>query len=488
MPAHAMERGTHSAVKSRWAPDRGVWVVWCTIKPWDGGDTRVLRRQDADLRIAQQRMEAALDDFQQDPTGGKRISLGRSSRFAVFAEKWIEHYEATSSNRLQSIRKRVRQVRRDLVPLIGDRRLGELDVDAVSTLYLDLVSPRRARGRDGAPLTNSDPRQMLVSARQSMETLKRMCRFAMERGWMLSNPVDAVELKRSEKSAPRVLLSDAEQQFVRAAELWSNGRRLDGTPRSGRRNPYMGFLVRLLLLTGMRRSEALGLRVHEDVDLSGPRTVLHVRGTILTGEATASGKVERQPLTKTASSVRSLELSAAGDRLVRDWISSASAGKTYLIETVFGTPVDPHAVDKFVANVCRQLAWEGDERITSHVFRKTAATKVGRYSASGRDAAMLLLGHAGGLLDRYLKRGIVPHTILDVLDEGLYEGTGPRTPFDDELDALLRAESVDDAHSVAAIEARAIEHTLSLMVPMWVSLPEDTRRAMVSETASKMRA
>ncbi len=124
---------------------------------------------------------------------------------------------------------------KNIVSAWKGRRLSELgraDVHAVLEPIVDRGSP--------------------VSANRTFAQLRRMCRFAVERGIIDRNPCEGLSLPSVEKSRDRVLSDDELALLWKAAE--------------GLGYPF-GPIVQLLVLTGQRKSEiAEGLWSEIDLD------------------------------------------------------------------------------------------------------------------------------------------------------------------------------------------------------------------------------
>ena len=111
------------------------------------------------------------------------------------------------------------------------RRLSEISDTDVNTL-LDGIVAR------GSPIT----------ANRTLAWLRRLCSWAKGRKIITANPCDDIEAPATETARDRILADGELLAVWRASEAIGN--------------PYVGF-IRLLILTGARRSEIAGMRWSE---------------------------------------------------------------------------------------------------------------------------------------------------------------------------------------------------------------------------------
>lgn len=168
----------------------------------------------------------------------------------------------------------------------------------------------------------------------------------------------------------------------------------------------------LLIATGLRRSELLGL-AWSDVDLENK--VLHVRHSVV--RVKGAGLI-RQATTKTGDD-RHIPLPRfAGEMLVnrRDHWSGPNDVKVIFPSTT-GTLRDPDNFGKQWAEVREQL---GFPSVSSHSFRKAVATLIDDAGLSARVGADQL-GHARPSMtqDVYMSRGAIHREVATALDKAL---------------------------------------------------------------------
>jgi integrase len=164
----------------------------------------------------------------ENPAAAKRQAR-EAARAAVRSEndlvenvvaKFIERH---AKPKTRDWRETERLLVKNVIPIWKGRRLGEIGRVDVHTLLESIVDR-------GAP----------VSANRVFTQLRRMCRFAVERGIIDRNPCEGLSLPSVEKPRDRVLNDDE------LALVWMAAERLD--------YPF-GPIVHLLILTGQRKSE-----------------------------------------------------------------------------------------------------------------------------------------------------------------------------------------------------------------------------------------
>ena len=126
-----------------------------------------------------------------------------------------------------------------LVPNLGDVRLLELRAHHLDRMYLAI-----ALGRRGRPLSPSTIRRVHAVLRSALNT-------AVKRRLIPYSPADHIELAPENPKRPKPWTVEECQTFLRDIA-----------------DDRLANLYHLILFTGMRRGEAIGLR-WEDVDLDG---------------------------------------------------------------------------------------------------------------------------------------------------------------------------------------------------------------------------
>lgn len=189
--------------------------------------------------------------------------------------RWLETYAATNT-RLRTQQGYRSHIRANIVPAIGSVRLQELRPDQIQKMYSDLL----ARG-------------ISVTAVRVHRLLKQALSHAVKWGLLIRNPVDATTPPRGEAQELEMWDIPTLRAFLDAA--------------SGSR---YGTLYHLAVLTGLRRSELLGL-TWKAVDLDARSLMVLKTLQRITGH----GLVEGQP--KTKRSRRPIALSPEAVKVLR---------------------------------------------------------------------------------------------------------------------------------------------------------------------------
>jgi integrase len=173
-------------------------------------------------------------------------------------------------------------------------------------------------------------------------------------------------------------------------------------------------LWHFLLLEGMRKGEALGLRWQ---DINVERGTAHISQSIASDKANG-GKTIIQNRTKTAAGARTVRLTPQTRTALRDhrhrWLERKVAATTWhdydlIVCTGHGTPINPTNVTRSFNALVQQT---GLRRIRVHDLRHTAATLLLRAGVPAKIVSERL-GHAsiGITLDLY------SHVLPDMQDD-----------------------------------------------------------------------
>ena len=220
--------------------------------------------------------------------------------------------------------------------------------------------------------------------------------LAVRHGAITSNPVrDVGRIRSSPRRQPRALTPDERQ-------LWIS--RLQADPDAVRKD--LPDLCEWMLGTGVRIGEALAVSWHE-VDLTAglvliEYTIIRIKGVGLIRKGTKSRAGER-----------TLRLPSFALAMLRRR-KLASGGRGPVFPDSAGGWRDPSNTSRDLRNArgSEEFAW-----VTSHVFRKTAATEMDRAGLSARQIADHL-GHSKVSMtqDRYLGRRAVGDDAANALD------------------------------------------------------------------------
>ena len=240
-------------------------------------------------------------------------------------------------------------------------------------------------------------------ARQSKTILRGALQLAVMANVLGANPVRDVQpigLKQQPKGATAL---SADQLREVLAKL-----RADNYCK---RNDLVDPIT-MLIATGLRRSELLGLRWTDFDETTGTLTVAgkvvreHGRGLVRSDE------------TKTAAGRRTIPLPRFALDVLRERRTHPYPGEaTVIFPSTAGTLRDPNNFGKQWRNVRDQLGVPG---VTTHSFRKTVATLIDEEGQSARIGADHL-GHSKVSMtqDRYMSRGRVHSEVAALLDRAI---------------------------------------------------------------------
>jgi integrase len=161
----------------------------------------------------------------------------------LYLAEGVRHKKPTT---LKSDRGRINN---HIVPLLGKLRIDRITRADVERMVRDVTARRTA-----APMPQHGHRGKLAqggsgTAAQALAVLGAVMSFALARGLRDDNPVRGVKKPSTRRF----------ERFLSEAEIARLGAALDAEAKTTR-DPYPAAAIRLLLLTGCRRSEILGLR------------------------------------------------------------------------------------------------------------------------------------------------------------------------------------------------------------------------------------
>jgi integrase len=313
-----------------------------------------------DARFARAEVQARL--------GRGELVLRARRTFAEVGEEWLAaqtHLRPRTHELYGTV------LRRHLVPRLGERRIGDVDEEAIAGVIAEL----QAAGLSGWTI-----RGILVP-------LGRVLAYAARRGLIPDNPIRRLE----PQERPRVV--KREMRILRPDEI-------DALLRAV--TPAYRPVLATAIFTGLRQGELLGL-LWPDVDFDGG--VVHVRRQL-----DRSG-VHVQP--KTAQALRSVVLMPSLANLLREHKlgSAYAASNDPVFATDSGRPMYYRNVSRrglAAAVSAAGLAGEGAPRLRFHDLRHCFASLL---IAQGLNVVFVSrqLGHAsssftldvyGGLFDR----------------------------------------------------------------------------------------
>ncbi|GAB3479404.1 tyrosine-type recombinase/integrase [Amycolatopsis cihanbeyliensis] len=351
------------------------------------GVVRDLSRSGASKTKAERELKSAIASELQTPTGG---DITGRSRFREVAERWLAWQErrVADGERATGTLDNYRSMLNNHVL----SAFGELRVSEVTVPRLDRFFPVVRQKASAA------------HARTARAVVGGVLRYAVRHGALTTNPIREIEpIEGGSRKKARALSPDERRSWLAQLEL---------DPRAVGKD--LPDLTRFLMATGVRIGEALAL-YWEDVDLDAGTvaiawTVVRVRGEGL-----------RRTDPKSESGERLLALPTwAVDMLRLRWKTAQAENRapdSPVFPDTYGGLRDPSNTRRALreARGSEGFAW-----VTSHVFRKTAATIMDEAGLSARVIADQL-GHARPSLtqDVYMGRGAVSTDAATALENVL---------------------------------------------------------------------
>lgn len=351
------QRKGHGEVNLTALPSgRYRWRVWAKIR---GVSVRLSGTEDTEKKARAAGQRARLDAERGKAAPPSTVTLGE------YLALWIEQKDGLAAKTRDLY---AAHVRRDILPKLGAVKLRAVSPELLRAFQTEL--------RDVRGLSYNSRRQIHI-------VLTGALGQAAADGLLPVNPAAA----RGVKPAPERKSAESLPAYTR-----EEARRYLGAATDGRNRP--GEVLALLLLTGMRKGEALFLR-WEAVTLGGQAPVLEVRGTrsqsggaVYENETGKTDKARRRvPLSAEAVSL----LEAVKRRKVGEVASLGVPTSPYVFSGMHnGDPYRPDNLDRVHTSVCERA---GVRRLPIHALRHTYASLM---AAQGERIEVLsaLMGHA----------------------------------------------------------------------------------------------
>lgn len=178
--------------------------------------------------------------FEEEVKSGEYVS---SSKITVkqFSDLWVTNYVETLEG--STYNNHLSKLKHHILPVVGEKQ-----IQSVSSLQLiNLLKNLKRVDKSDKPLS-------LRTKQDTYLTLKSIFKFACKWGFIKKNPMDAVE-KPQQKNEVRKVVNCYDEDEVRNLLLLAE-----------KELPHWRIYIILLLTTGLRRGESLGLE-WSDIDL-----------------------------------------------------------------------------------------------------------------------------------------------------------------------------------------------------------------------------
>jgi len=376
MPRPPLPIGTYGNIAVKAVP--GGFRASTRFRDHDGV-TRKVERFGTTEASAKNRLREDLRDRGQQ---GARDGLNGDSRFRAAADEWVSAVEHMAAQGLRSPNT-VQLYRLNLnvhvLPALGELRLREITV------------PRLDRVIQTVQLHKGS-----ATAKIARTVISGVLGLAVRHGAIPSNPVrDIGRIASNPRRPPRALTAAERIEWISRLRADEDAVRKD-----------LPDLCEWMLGTGVRIGEALAVS-WDEVDLTAG--LVAIEHTII--RITGVGLIRKG--TKSSAGERTLPLPAFALAMLRRR-KLASGGRGPVFPDSAGGWRDPSNTSRDLRNArgSGSYAW-----VTSHVFRKTAATELDRAGLSARQIADQL-GHSKVSMtqDRYLGRRAVGKEAAEALE------------------------------------------------------------------------
>lgn len=271
-----------------------------------------------------------------------------SMTMAQWAKKWLKLYKQNKAYNTYYMYKNA--VNNHIIPAIGDMRLSSLKKNHLQELLNNIVTDGKQRTAEIVRLT-----------------LKQIIQTAIEEQYIyvdISNKLSLPQRQTKEKRA----LTDDEVKMISDADLSSKQR----------------TFIDILYYTGMRRGEALALRV-SDFDFVNKK--VYVNKTVIFKGNTPFVK----DTTKTKAGIREIPMPDMLIKSLKQYLNESS-NVSYLFTQITNTNMmTVSSFYNFWRGIMKTAGLPND--VTPHILRHTYATKL-YYAGVDLKTAQYLLGHS----------------------------------------------------------------------------------------------
>jgi integrase len=376
--------GQHGNIRRRYLGG-GVWEAHCRYRDSDGVVRRVQRVGPADEFDKHGKLaEDALLEVLAERRPPSADQIGLDTLLVTLVDQHLARL--AEDGRSPVTVSTYRFAADKLTKFIGGVRVGE-----ASTARLD-AALRSMRGAHGP-----------MMATQAKTILRGGLQLAVLANVLGANPVrDVAPLQSKERPRGAVALT-ADQLPDLLARL--------RTSTYCREHDLADPIV-MLIATGLRRSELLGLR-WSDVDADAGTVTVSGKLVRVTGEG-----LQWLPVTKSAAGLRTLPL----PRFALEMLAARRGARyfgdqTMIFPSTAGAWRDPNNFGKQWRAVREEL---GVPEVTTHSFRKTVADLIDAEGLSARVGAdQLGHSHVSMTQDRYMSRGRVHPQVAELLDRAV---------------------------------------------------------------------
>jgi integrase len=360
------------------------------FRDWDGV-SRLVQATGATRRAAETALKAKL--AQREVFQPPAAPITADSSFAALVDYWLADLDL-EGRLAQSTRQRYEYHTRQLVmPAFGHLTLREIGVARCDHFIKQLAKVSYNK------------------ARQAKVVLRLAFGLAVRHEILPRNPMDGISPLHKPPHTPDALTPAEVNQVRLAVRFWETGVAVSGPKPDGQ----LSAIIEVMLGTSARIGEALALR-RRDVNVTGPRPSVAIRGTIVTPRGEPP---YRQDHPKTARSRRTVAIPSFTAEALRRRLAVLDdpSPDALVFQSRNGTPLTMNNVRRQLRHV---LDLAGIEGVTPHSFRRTVATAIN--DEMDVEMAAELLGHTDSKItvQHYIRRSeMVNPATAEVLERTL---------------------------------------------------------------------
>ncbi|GAA4123624.1 site-specific integrase [Knoellia locipacati] len=314
----------------------GRWHAVIDLPPRPDGQRRQKTSTHDTRRQAQAWLAKTSEEVRTADLPDDTITVG------VFLSQWLEGKRGLRPSTKVEYQRHLDQV---FIPELGRLKLVDLRSRHIEEVLERLQKAQEARRQ---PISAQTFRRIHATLHSALST-------AEKRGLIRRNPATTVELPKPVRYRAKIWTREEADRFLRTTK-----------------NDPHGLLFRLMLITGMRRGEAIGLQWGDvnasDSSVHIQRAITLVAGEVLIGLPKSEAGIRVVFLdATTADQLSKLQRRAL---LEHDWTSSMDLDDTFIFTTTRG-PLHPAYVSRRFTTLCKQA---DVPKIRLHDLRGTSAS------------------------------------------------------------------------------------------------------------------
>jgi len=356
-------------------------------RDWDG--SRRLVQASGETKAAAERA-LKLKLTRRAHTNPTDTALTLDSTFAKLGEYWLADIELEDRLAPATRDRYAAHLRQLVLPAFKDLTLREIGVARCDTLIKQLAHKSYNR------------------ARQAKVVLRLAFGLAVRHEIIPRNPMDGIARLHKPPHTPDALTPKDVEAIRVAVRFWETGIVASGPKPDGQ----LSAIIEVMLGTSARIGEVLALR-RMDVDVTGPKPSVYIRGTITMPRGVPP---YRQDHPKTAKSRRMMVVPSFTSEAIRVRLAKMTdmTPEALLFTSRNGTPLTMNNVRRQLRRVMELAGIEG---VTPHKFRRTVATAINE--SADVELAAELLGHTDSkiTIQHYIRRNeMVNPVTADILE------------------------------------------------------------------------